>query len=154
MVSFDWPAHGPDSNGYYRWASRVIRMRRRYPALHLAGYEPAASGQFEWIIAPWMGDASHGSGKRVLGWRLKPNQFGYDEMVVLLNFENHSVTVDLDLGQPGTWVKLADVENANDIAPDGSNSAYDATALHSNDGRFCGFELPSSSGFLYKWESA
>jgi hypothetical protein len=28
----------------------------------------------------------------------------------------------------------------------------DPTALHSNDGRFGAFELPSSSGFLYKWE--
>jgi len=50
-------------------------------------------------------------------------------------------------------VKLADVENANDIPPEGTNSAQDATALFSGDGRFGGFELPASSGFLYKWEA-
>ena len=52
-----------------------------------------------------------------------------------------------------TWVKLADVDNANDIPPDGSNSRNDPTALYSADGRFSSFELPSSSGFLYKWEA-
>ncbi|CAA9425298.1 MAG: hypothetical protein AVDCRST_MAG66-2921 [uncultured Pseudonocardia sp.] len=34
----------------------------------------------------------------------------------------------------------------------GTNSAADPTALHSVDGRFAGFELPGSSGFLDKWE--
>ena len=152
IVSFDWPQGGPESSGFYRWARRLIRMRRRYPALHLAGYDPAGDGRFTGIIGPWMSER-YGGGRKVLGWRLRPNQFAYDTMVVLLNFENFPVTVDLELGLAGTWLKLADVENANDIQPDGTNSSDDPSAFRSADGRFGGFELPGSSGFLYKWEA-
>jgi hypothetical protein len=49
---------------------------------------------------------------------------------------------------------LADIERVNDISPEGTNSVADPTALHSNDGWFCGFTVPSSSGFVYKWERA
>jgi hypothetical protein len=61
--------------------------------------------------------------------------------------------VDVELDLPGTWVKLSDIDRVNDIPPVGSNSAADAGALRSADGRFAGFTLPSSSGFIYKWES-
>jgi hypothetical protein len=118
----------------------------------MAGDDPAGAGRFTWILGPWM-DAAHGGGKMVLAWRLQPSSFAYETMVVLLNFQGYSVTVDLELGRAGTWVKLADVENANDIPPEGTNSAQDPTALHSADGRYAGFELPPSSGFLYKWEA-
>jgi hypothetical protein len=151
IVSFAWPVNGPGSSDFYRWASRLIRLRHRYPALKIAGYNPAADGRFTWILGPWLEDG-YGRDKLVLGWRLQPNQLAQDTMVVLLNFENHSVRVDLELGLPGVWVKLADVENANDIPPEGTNSPDAPTALHSADGRFSDFELPSSSGFLYKWE--
>jgi pullulanase/glycogen debranching enzyme len=152
IVSFDWPVAGPTSNGFYRWASRLIQIRRRYPALQVAGENPASDGRFTWILGPWM-EERYGRDKRVVGWRMQPNQFAHDTMVILLNFENRPITVDLELGQPGIWVKLADVENANDIPPGGTNSRHDSTALRSEDGRFSGFELPSSSGFLYKWEA-
>ncbi|HKI05788.1 MAG TPA: alpha-amylase family glycosyl hydrolase [Thermoanaerobaculia bacterium] len=151
IVSFAWPTDGPSSNGFYRWASRLIPLRRRYPALRISGSDPAGDGRFSWILGPWM-DQRHGGGKKVLGWRLRPTANAFDTMVVLLSFENHPVTVDLELGLAGTWVKLADVESANDVPPEGTNSAGDPTALHSSDGRFGGFELPGSSGFLYKWE--
>ena len=75
-------------------------------------------------------------------------------MVVLINFENHSVNVNLDLGLSGTWVKLADLDNVNDIAPEGTNSTHDSSVLRSNDGHFFNFSLPGSSGFIYKWEAA
>jgi hypothetical protein len=88
----------------------------------------------------------------VLGWRLRPNEFAHDTLVVLLNFEPFPVRVDLELGLTGSWVKLADRDRVDDIPPHGTNSVADPTALHSNDGRFGAFELPSSSGFLYKWE--
>jgi 1,4-alpha-glucan branching enzyme len=151
VVSFDWPSP-PENNGFYQWAWRLIHLRRRYPGLKLSGYNPAEQGQFDWILGPWM-DGAHGGGQRVLGWRSRPNFEAFDNLVVLLNFENHDVTVDLELGQPGTWVKLADVERVNDVAPVGSNSPFDPTAVRSNDGRFGGFTLPSSSGFIYKWET-
>jgi hypothetical protein len=32
------------------------------------------------------------------------------------------------------------------------NSAGDVTALHTADGNYGAFTLPSSSGFIYKWE--
>ncbi len=152
VVRFDWPADGPDSSGFYLWTRRLIRLRRRYPALRIAGSDPAADGRFAWILGPWM-DQRHGGGKLVLGWRLRPTPNAFDTMVVLLSFQGFPVTVDLELGLAGTWVKLADVETANDIPPLGTNSAADPTALHSADGRFVGFELPASSGFLYKWEA-
>lgn len=152
IVSFDWPPGGPDSNGFYRWASRLVRLRRRYPALRIAGYDPALDGRFTWILGPWL-DQTHGRDRIVLGWRLHPNDRPYDTMIVLLNFEPIPVRVDLELGLSGTWVKLADLDIVNDIPPAGTNSATDPSALHSDDGRFAGFNLPSSSGFLYKWES-
>lgn len=152
IVSFDWPTGGPGASGFYRWARRLIRLRRRYPALQMAGDDPAGAGRFTWILGPWM-DAAHGGGRMVLGWRLQPSSFAYETMVVLLSFQGYSVTVDLELGRAGTWVKLADVENANDIPPEGTNSIQDPTALRTADGRFAGFELPPSSGFLYKWEA-
>lgn len=152
IVRFTWPADGPDSSGFFRWTRRLVRLRRRYPALRIAGSNPAEDGRFAWIAGPWM-DERHGGGKKVVGWRLRPTPNDLDTMVVLLNFEGFSVPVDLELGRAGTWVKLADVDTANDLPPEGSNSAGDPTALHSADGRFSGFELPASSGFLYKWES-
>jgi len=57
----------------------------------------------------------------------------------------------LELGRPGVWVKLADIDRVNDLPPDGTNDLGDPTALHSTDGRFAGFTLPSSSGFIYRW---
>src|SRR5262249_30986632 len=134
------------------WASRLMCLRRRYPGLRLSGYDPVEAGQFEWIIAPWL-RADEGAGDKVIGWRSCPNDMAYDQLVVLLNFENHPIEVDLDFGMPGTWVRLADIDVVNDIAPEGTNSAQDETALHTADGQFHNFVLPDSSGFIYKWEA-
>lgn len=152
IVSFTWPPNGPGSNGFFRWASRLIRLRRRYPALKIAGDRPDADGRFTWILGPWM-DIRRGQGKRLLGWRTQPNSLPNDRMVILINFENHTVNVDLDLGLAGAWVKLADLDNVNDIAPEGTNSTHDSSVLRSNDGHFFNFSLPGSSGFIYKWEA-
>ena len=152
IVSFQWPPGGPENNGFYRWARRLIHLRRRYPALRIAGYDPAGDGRFTWILGPWM-DPAHGGGHKVLGWRLRPGSSAHDVMVVLLNFEPFTVRVDVELGLAGSWVKLADLDSVDDIPPGGTNSTADPGTLHSNDGRFGAFELPSSSAFLYKWES-
>jgi 1,4-alpha-glucan branching enzyme len=151
-VSFPWPADGPDSIGFHRWARRLIHLRRRYPALRISGSDPAGDGRFTWILGPWM-DPAHGGGHKVLGWRLRPGRSAHDVMVVLLNFEPFTVRVDVELGLAGSWVKLADLDRVDDIPPGGTNSTADPATLHSNDGRFGAFELPSSSAFLYKWES-
>lgn len=151
LVTVGWP---PDlaAHGFFQWASRLINLRRRYPGLRIRGYNPAEDGRFAWILAPWM-DGAHGGGRRVIGWRARPNDLAHDTLIVLLNFEGGEQQVDLELGLSGIWVKLADGDWVNDIAPAGTNSAGDATALQSADGRFAGFTLPGSSGFIYKWEA-
>ncbi|MBI2412255.1 MAG: 1,4-alpha-glucan branching protein [Deltaproteobacteria bacterium] len=151
VVRFDWP-RDLNSHGFFQWAKRVIRLRRRYPGLKIHGFNPAEEGKFSWILGPWMG-GERGGGQKVVGWRAQPNGAPNDALAVLLNFENHDVSVDLDLGMPGSWVKLADIENVNDIAPEGTNSTGDPATIRSADGRFAGFNLPSSSAFIYKWES-
>lgn len=71
----------------------------------------------------------------------------------MLNFENHDVVVDVNFGIRVGWLKLADIDNMNDIPPNGTNSVQNPTAICSNDGWFGKFTLPSSSGFIYKWEA-
>ncbi len=151
IVSFDWPSP-PEINGFFQWAYRLIQLRKRYPGLKLAGYNPADTGQFIWILGFWFG-GNQGAGQKVIGWRSRPNHFAHDTLVVMLNFENHDVTVDVNLGIAGVWLKLADMDNVNDIPPNGTNSVQNPTAIRSNDGWFARFTLPSSSGFIYKWES-
>ena len=90
----------------------------------------------------------------MIGWQARPNGHPFDALLVMLNFENHDVQVDIDFGMPGVWVKLGDVDTVNDVAPDGTNGATASTALRTLDGNFGGFTLPSSSGFIYKWETA
>ena len=150
VVVMDWPTN-LDEHGYFHWASRLMRLRKRYPGLRLSGYDPAAEGEFTWIVGHWL--EGKGLGKKVIGWRSVPNGNAFDRLVVLLNFENHPVEVDLDFGLPGVWVRLADINEVNDIAPEGSNSAQDETAIRTSDGRFDNFILPDSSGFIYKWEA-
>ncbi len=152
IVTVHWPTD-LDNHGFYQWARRLIHLRRRYPGLKPRGYNPAETGQFTFIVAPWL-DGLHGGGQRAIGWRSQVNEFAHDSLVVLLNFETRGVTIDLELGIPGVWVKLADIDFVNDMPPAGSNGAENSTALHSGDGRFGGFLMPGSSGFVYKWEAA
>ena len=134
MVSFTWP-NPPSSSGFFEWAKRLVHLRQRYPALKLRGYNPAETGQFTWILGPWM-DAAHGGGWRVIGWRSRPNQFAHDAMIVVLNLEGQDVQVDLNFGIAGVWVKLADINQANDIAPGGTNSAGDPSAVRTQRWQF------------------
>lgn len=149
-VDLDWPGN-LDEHGFFQWASRLMCLRKRYPGLRLSGYDPAADGQFTWIVGHWL--EGKGLGQKVIGWRSTPNDKPYDRIVVLLNFENHPVEVDLDFGMPGIWVRLASIDVVNDIAPEGTNSAQDETAIRTSDGSFDNFVLPDSSGFIYKWEA-
>jgi 1,4-alpha-glucan branching enzyme len=150
IVKLDWPSD-LDNHGFFQWASRLICLRRRYPGLRLGGYNPAEEGEFAWVIGPWI--EGKGSGCKVIGWHVRPNQNTYDNLVILLNFENHPIEVDLDFGLPGIWVRLASIDFVDDIAPEGTNSAEADTAIHTTDGKFADFVLPDSSGFIYKWEA-
>lgn len=151
LVTVEWPADVV-KHGYFQWASRLVRLRRRYQGLKIFGANPAETGQFRFVIAPWL-DANRGGGRKVVGWQARPNAFAHDALLVMLNFENHDVAVDVDLGIAGAWVKLADIDVVNDVPPEGTNNSAQPTALHTQDGNFAGFVLPSSSGFVYKWEA-
>jgi hypothetical protein len=151
LVTVQWPAN-LSRHGYFQWAHRLIQLRRRYPGLKLFGFNPVERGQFRFVIAPWLG-ATRGGGQKVIGWQSRPTAQAHEALLVMLNFESHDVRVDVEFGIPGVWLKLADIDFVNDIAPMGTNSPSDATALRSNDGNFGGFVLPSSSGFIYKWET-
>ncbi len=139
-----------DDSGFFDWASRLFRLRRRYSGLKLHGYNPADDGQFGWIAGTWL-DARHGAGRRVIGWWAKPTADPLDAMVVLLNFENYDVEIDLELGIPGKWARLADIDFVNDLPPEGNYQPDRPETIITIDGRFPGFMLPDSSGFIYKW---
>ena len=42
--------------------------------------------------------------------------------LVILNFENHDVPVKVDFHTTGRWVKLADIEQVNDLPPVGTKT--------------------------------
>lgn len=48
-------------------------------------------------------------------------------------------------------MKLADIDRVNDLPPAGDNSYRDPSALAVSS-VVRNFQLPSSSGFIYKWE--
>src|SRR5262249_51413223 len=146
LVTVKWP-EDLETNGYFQWAHRLVHLRARYPGLKLFGFNPAEIGQFRFVVAPWLA-ANRGGGRKVIGWQSRPNGFAHDTLLVMLNFENVGVQVDVEFGIPGVWVKLADIDFVNDIGPEGTNSATNPTALQTNDGNFGGFDLPSSSGFI------
>jgi len=50
---------------------------------------------------------------------------------------------------PGKWIKLADIDQVDDLPPFGGNDTLKDTTVESRDGNFTGFRLPSSSGFTY-----
>lgn len=141
-----------EESGFFQWTAGMAGLRRRYPALKLFGYDPIGEGEFEWIAGPWL-DGAHGGGQRVIGWRSKPNANKFDCMVILFNFENHPVEINLELGSAGVWVRLADIDAVTDIAPRGENSAASPNALQATEAVFPKFTLPDSSLFVYKWEA-
>lgn len=137
-----------DTHPFFLWASALMRLRRRYDGLRLFGYNPIEEGTFEWIAAPWL-DERHGGGKRVIGWRAMPKDNMEDAIIVLLNFENHDIEIDLELGAPGAWIRLADIDVVNDVEPEGSASPDDISTLHEDDARLTGFIIPDTAGFIY-----
>ncbi|MGI6647869.1 MAG: alpha-amylase family glycosyl hydrolase [Bacillota bacterium] len=147
-IDVDWLKHDETSQ-FYQWTKGLFHLRRRYPGLKLNGYNPADEGLFTWVIGPWLGD-NRGGGHRVIGWRTHDQGDPWERILVLLNFEGKDMTVDLDLN-PGRWIKLADIEQVNDIPPIGSKGLNDWDNLNT-DGQFQNFVLPPYSGFIYKYE--
>jgi len=116
LVLFDWPDN-PRENPFFSWTRRLLNLRRRYPGLKIHGYNPVDQGNFQWILGPWL-EQNQGKDRTVIGWRTTAkNGEGLDEFAVLMNFSTEPVMVDLDLGRPGKWVKLADIDTVNDLPP-------------------------------------
>jgi hypothetical protein len=146
LVTVPWPAN-LEQNGFFQWCSRLLDMRRRYAELKLEGFDPVG-GPFRFRSGTVDGQSS-------CRWQtrdrlaLPTDLIGFDSIVVMLNFENHGVLVDVEFDIPGVWMKLADIDRVNDLPLDGTNGVDDPTALNTGDGRFNNFLLPSSSGFIY-----
>jgi 1,4-alpha-glucan branching enzyme len=149
LVACPWPEN-PDDSHFFNWSSALLKLRRRYPALHLHGFDPIADGQFAWILGGFLPDPRRGGGCKLVGWRAQPNGKAHEAMVVLLNFEANDVTVDVDFGIPGVWVQLATLDYVHDVPPYSDNGPQDEKAIRT-EGVFANFVLPSSSGLIYKW---
>lgn len=149
QVQFTWP-EDLSRHYFYQWAKGLINLRRRYPGLRIAGSDLSEKGKFQFILGPWL---EQGKDRSVIGWRVNPNGEPWEQMVVLLNFEPYDISVGIDFGAPGKWVKLADIDRVNDIPPFGTNTVGEQATIETS-GYLENFTLPSSSGFVYKWENA
>ena len=149
-IDLNWPEFLKKST-YHQWAAGLISLRRRYRGLRVSGYNPAAEGKFHWLLGPWL-KTERGGGKRIIGWYTTPNENPWEQILVMLNFEPFDAEVQLEFPQPGYWVKLADIDRVEDIPPFGENSVASFTTIKA-EGRPLNFILPSSSAFIYKWES-
>jgi hypothetical protein len=60
-------------------------------------------------------------------------------------------------GLPDIWLAVVDNAHPGDeykfVVQGGVASGEPGPTLFSNDGKFVGFVLPGSSGFIYKWEN-
>jgi 1,4-alpha-glucan branching enzyme len=146
-VQFEWPANLKE-NSFYQWVRGLFNLRRRYSGLRMSGANLIEEGRFRFIIGPWM---DQGRDRVVIGWRAIPSSQPRDQIVVLFNFEPYDVELGVDFGLSGKWVKLADIDHVNDVPPFGNNSRDDSQTIDTK-GFLANFVLPSSSGFIYKWE--
>jgi 1,4-alpha-glucan branching enzyme len=149
-----WDSESEQSRNFYKWTCGLINLRKNHEALKLSGYNPIDDGKFSWIIGPWM-HGNRGGGKRVVGWRV--NDSMDERLLIMLNFENHDVPVEVDFHTPGRWAKLADLnhvwsENPSELE-DGYNEADEGISIIETDGLMPEFVLPPYSGFIYKQNS-
>ncbi|MGE5558612.1 MAG: alpha-amylase family glycosyl hydrolase [Bacillota bacterium] len=143
MVLFDWPDN-PEGNPFFRWAHKILSLRRLIPELRISGYNPQAEGKFAWVIGPWL-ERRRGGGAPVIGWRAGEVAGGGKQVLCLFNFGNAETSVDLPL--PGRmWIKVADL---NEVRPISAGAGAEKDALRPSDGTVAGFNLPAFSGFLY-----
>lgn len=147
-IKVPW-AYPESSNPFYNWTKGLINLRKRYDGLKLSGYNPIDDGKFTWVLGPWM-EKDKGGGKRVIGWRVNDTGAPEERFLVILNFENHDVPVKVDFHTTGRWVKLADIEQVNDLPPVGTKNAHDPDSIVLEEHKLSDFVLPSYSGFIYK----
>ncbi|MDD2401462.1 MAG: alpha-amylase family glycosyl hydrolase [Clostridia bacterium] len=148
-IKVPWKTDSEASRKFYDWSCGLINLRKKYDALKLSGYNPADEGLLSWVIGSWM-DEKRGSQQRVIGWRINDRENGMEKILVMLNFENHDVTVDVDFHTPGKWSKLADLEGVYDYSKAGNDEATHFGNIEIESGLFDNFVLPPYSGYIYK----
>jgi 1,4-alpha-glucan branching enzyme len=147
-IKVPWASYSEETNRFYQWSKGLINLRKRYGSFKLSGYNLIEDGQFTWIIGPWL-DENKGGRQRVIGWRANDNSASGEQLLVMLNFEDHDVPVDVDFTQ-GHWVKLADIDHVNDLAPAGNKNPQDPDSINTDHEHFKNFILPPYSGFIYR----
>jgi 1,4-alpha-glucan branching enzyme len=141
----------PETHDFYYWTRGLLKLRRELGSLKLSGYDPIAEGKFTWVLGPWL-EEKKGGGQRVIGWRAvngsAAEQQAAEKIIVMFNFEDQDVPVDIDFGFPGKWQKLVDIENVANFPAEGRSEPETDIVT---EGVFHNFILPSYSGFIYKW---
>lgn len=143
-IKVAWDNDSEQSRDFYTWTCGLINLRKKHNSLRISGYNPIDDGKFSFILGPWL-KGRRGEGKRVLGWRVESG--GSEVFLVMLNYENHDVPVEVDFNRPGHWRKVADLEG---IYTDGQASGQENVVETS--GLLEEFVLPPYSGFIYKYE--
>ena len=147
-IDVNWEKYSEPHN-FYLWARGIIRLRRYNEGFKLCGYNPAEKGRFSWVIGPWM-EENCGKNKRVIGWRTNDKGDPSERLLVLFNFEGKDVTVDINFGFGGKWVKLADMDHVNDLSEMELEDIDDKDILVTGP-KFNDFHLPAYSGFVFKY---
>ncbi len=151
-IKVPWDKYSKTSSQFYNWSKGLINLRKRYPGFRISSYNPVEEGKFAWVIGPWMAKEKGGQ-KRVIGWRVNDSGEPDERILVMFNFENHDVPAKVDFNHQGCWVKLADIQNVNDIPPGGNKNPCDPDSIYVEQGGIKGFVLPRYSGFIYKYVS-
>jgi hypothetical protein len=106
-----------DANEAFKWTSGLLKLRRRYPGLRMSGDNPALGDRFSFILGRWMGPRQ-GGGNQVLGWRARAERSGGRRPGGADELPGVPVEVDLDLGIPGRWVRLAYIDEITGPPPE------------------------------------
>lgn len=148
-IRVPWEQYSEATSRFYNWTRGIVGLRKNLEGLKISGYNPIGEGRFAWVLGPWM-DAARGGQQRVVGWRVNDHGEPAEKLLIMLNFEDHDVTVDVDFNSPGRWVKLADIES---VYQDNLTGTGDTHAI-TTDGHFKNFVLPPYSGFIYQYKPA
>jgi len=149
-IRVPWSKYSPETNRFYNWTRALINLRKRFDTLRLSGYNPIEEGNFNWVAGPWL-EENKGKNKRVIGWKANNSNKPGNEMLVMLNFEDHDVPLNVDFGE-GRWIKLADIDNVNDLSAGTHENLPDLDNIIVKNRAQQDFVLPPYSGFIYKYE--
>ncbi len=154
-IKVPWERHSEVTSNFYNWTKGLINLRKRHEGLKVSGYDPVKKGEFDWVIGPWL-EKNKGGQKKVIGWRTRVDSKNEKEkMLVMINFEDNDVIVDVDFQAEGQWIKMADIDHVYDFTLSDESDEKEIRKpdiIKIDSGMFKGFSLPSYSGFIYKHE--